>query len=204
MKSQFACPNCARMRRSHERYGYEIRPCGFCTDGQVVVDIEAIIETIAPLKNDRRVLRASRPRAAGFDAKPGKKPVYGAAYCWRMIRFDSGADMHLPVMAPDYVGVGWSTDEADKPLMAHLDAISDAIGNQLYGRVRMLRGAAAWGSALGFAGAEQVKAAVDREVGMPLSPNGFDVRGADESPEAALEAATDGDGNVDFDQLLEA
>jgi hypothetical protein len=193
------------MRRSHEKYGYEIRPCGYCGDtGQVEVDVVAILDAVAPVKNGVRALRRSRPCAPGFDRKITRNAVYGAAYVWRMIRFHCGADMHMPMMAGDYAGTGWLTNAEDKALLDHLEAIVDSIGNRLFGQMRMSRAAAAWGSALGFEGATQVRAAVEATAGMPLSSNGYDVRSSlHDSPEAVVENLVDEDGTV-HTELLEA
>jgi hypothetical protein len=194
----FPCPNCSRMRRMQEKYEREISFCHYCDDAyEVTVDIRAILDAVAPVKDGKASFRHSRPKAKGYDPAPGKHPVFGAAYVWRMIRFHSGADMHMPVMAPDYVGVGWLADASDKPLIEYLDKIADAIGEHLYGKTAMLRASAAWGSALGLQGADEVRRHVEQTAGMPLSSAGYDVGDADASPEAFVEEHLGEDGEFE-------
>lgn len=189
----FACPNCVRMQRCLEKYGWAVKPCDYCADThEVTVDSVAIAKAMIV----KGAFRRSRPKAVGYDPKPGKA-VFGAGYVWRMIRFHNGADMCMPVMAPDYVG-----GSENKELIDHLDKVVDAIGDALFGKVQMMRAAAGWGRALGLDSSGAVYAAVDKAVGMPMG-DGYDIGGADESPEAFIEHHTTEDGELDLAELAE-
>lgn len=199
---EFPCPSCEgekayRARSEWARKSPARSSCRFCAmTGSVTIDPEAIREALLVSRGrSKGTFRRSRP------ALPGDRGgVYGAAWVWRMLRFDTGADMCLPVMAGDYVGTGWIVREADRAVTDHLHAVESVLGVSLFGSARMARGAARWGQALGLEGADELSAVVEATVGMP-SGNGYAVGGADESPEAALEEVTDLDGNVDYDAL---
>ena len=175
---QFPCPSCARV----ERLGRPPRDCLNCGNERVVTLDPAAVRAALMSSRDGR-FRRSRPPL------PGEKGgVFGAAYVWRMIRFDTGADLHMPAMAGDYVGLGWVSNKTDAPLQQRLDELVDRIGTELFGSVATMRGAAAWGRALGMDGAARVYDAVESRVGMPMG-NGYAVGGRDDSPEAFLDGA---------------
>jgi len=163
--------------------------------GSVVIDSEAIAAALVSTRGKSKgKFRSSRPKL------PEEGGVYGAAYVWRMIRFDIGQDMTMPVMAGDYVGcIGARTDLTTQVLDV-LDEITDVVGKQMFGAMTM-RGAAAWGRVLGFEGAEEVYAKVDDLVGIPMG-NGSAIGNEVDSPEAAVESAMDGDGLIDFEDCL--
>lgn len=170
---QFPCPSCARV----ERLGRDLRDCLNCGNERVVTLDPAAIRSALMSSRDGR-FRRSRPPL------PGEKGgVFGAAYVWRMIRFDTGVDLHMPAMAGDYVGLGWVSNKTDAPLQERLDELVDRLGKELFGSVATLRGAAAWGRVLGVDGADRVYDEVDSRVGMPMG-NGYAVGGLDDSPEA--------------------
>lgn len=185
----YSCPECrfrARIDQRNREEGVPVRKrrtCPTCSGtGEVTVDPKAIFEALTVSRGAAKgSLRKSRP------ALPDEpKGVYGAAYIWRMIRFDNGMDMHMPVMAGDYVGLIGMKDEADKPLRLALEALINAIGNVLFGKVAMMRGAAAWGRVLGMEQGEEVYAKVESAVGMPMG-NGYAIGDMEDSPEAAVE-----------------
>ncbi len=192
------CPACAGDGRTAFRTG--TRPCRTCrTSGEVTIDPEAIAAA----------LLVSRGRTAGQFRRsrptlPEDGGVYGAAYVWRMIRFHAGHDMHLPIAATWYVGV-WASTEATKTVIDTLDTLTDTIGAQLFGKATMMRAAVRWGAALygGNApvGPDGPAAAVTfgqlAEALGVSGVDGLDIGGVDESPEAALTAALDLDGNLD-------
>lgn len=190
----YACPECGFRERVDEaarREGRPVRPrrtCPTCNGThEVTVDEAAILSAVTASRGPAKgTLRKSRPALP--DEKGG---VYGAAYVWRMIRFDNGMDMHLPMMAGDYVGLIGTRQESDEPLRQHLDAVIKSIGTTLFGEVAMMRGAASWGRVLGFEGGEEVYAKVEQAVGMPMSANGYAIGDETDSPEAAVEAMSE-------------
>lgn len=161
----FPCPECkgtTRVIYSHR----PSRPCTLCTAGTVTVDRNAIKDTLISTRGaNKGRLRRSRP------ALPQDGGVYGAAYCWRMIRFDVGADMTMPMAAPFYVG------NPGKEITAALDEASDALGAELFGKAAVLRGAARWhGAMTGDYRLADV-------LGVGVGTVGFDIGGITESPE---------------------
>ena len=132
----FPCPAC----KGSGRIIYSYRPsrvCDTCQNGTVTVDHEAIKNALISTQGlNKGRFRRSRPKL------PWDGGVYGAAYCWRMLRFDVGADMTMPVMAPGYVG------DPGKELKAALDAVTQSIGTELFGAPAMMRGSARWYGAL--------------------------------------------------------
>lgn len=162
----FPCPDCATTERYRlkaesgdtmyqgmfsRRQG---RSCGFCGNaGVVVVDSVAIEDAITSSRGKNKgSLRASRPKLSQDGG------IYGAAYVWRMIRFHNGMDMHMPVTAYDYLGMGWTVHEGERPLIAHLDCLVDSLGEKMFGKMRMLSGAASWGRVLGMEHGEDMAA----------------------------------------------
>lgn len=201
----YDCPECGfRARvdaraRAEGRTVYPRRTCPTCGGtSKVTVDPAAILTAVTVSRGpEKGKLRKSRP------ALPQDKGgAYGAAFVWRLIRFNNGSDLTMPVMAYDYVGLVGLRNPADDAVRAHLDALIDHVGNVLCGKLEMMRGAAAWGRVLGLPEADRVHAVVSATVGMPMG-NGYAVGDATDSPEAAVEAATDGDGNLDVEALAE-
>lgn len=188
--STFACPECARRERmdardrAEGRRVYTHRPCSYCMgSGTVTVDPQAIANAVTVSRGKAKgTLRRSRPALA--DEKGG---VYGAAWVWRMIRFDSGQDMHMPVMASEYIGISWVKQAEEDDLVKALEALSQSIGESLFGKVAMMRGAASWGRVLGMEGAEEVANKVEELVGLPMG-NGYALGDFTDSPEAAFDA----------------
>lgn len=146
--------------------------------------------------SDKGKLRKSRPALPNM-----KNGIYGAAYVWRIIRFDVGQDMCMPVMAYDYVGLIGSVQVEDEPLRQHLDTLVDLIGNELFGKIEMMRGAARWGQVLGFEGADDVAAVVAGTVGMPLG-NGSAIGDMFDSPEAVFDTFVTENGSLDIEELV--
>lgn len=189
----FTCPNCASRKRRAERDRAEGRApytyrdaCSYCSGtGEVTLDPKAIAEAIVTSRGRAKgTLRRSRPALAADGG------VYGAAWVWRMIRFDAGLDLHMPVMATEYVGLSWIKVAEEQSLQDALEGLSNALGNVLFSKIAMMRGAAAWGQVLGMENAEEVAAKVAAAVGLPMG-NGYAVGDAIDSPEAAVEEALD-------------
>jgi hypothetical protein len=161
----FECPCC----RGRGRILYSHRPsrvCGLCQDGKVTIDPEAIKQALISTQGRTKGrFRKSRPPL------PEDGGVYGAAYVWRMIRFDTGADMTMPVMAPLYVGF------PGKDITAALDQVSDRLGTEMFGFAATLRGAARWTGAL--TGDYRMADAL----GVVRGSVGTDIGGVEESPE---------------------
>lgn len=161
----FPCHGCGGLGRIL----YNDRPsreCGLCRKGTITVERGAIMDALISTQGrNKGRFRRSRPKL------PWDGGVYGAAYCWRMIRFDTGRDMTMPVMAPYYVG------NPGKELTAALDAVAESIGAELFGQAAMMRGTARWAGAL--TGDYRLADAL----GVGAGTVGTDIGGIDESPE---------------------
>ncbi|WP_431976006.1 hypothetical protein [Micromonospora haikouensis] len=202
MEKMFACPACAQRRAIAPR-----GTCWICGGTKTVtIDAPKIAAAIVASRGpDKGKLRRSRPALP--DEHNG---VYGAAYVWRMIRFHAGLDMHLPMMAPDYIGIGYILAPEDREILDYLDGLTNLLGGRLFGQVQMLRAAARWGLALHGDRAPSGEDGVwstngdgltlgqlAAALGVADCGNGLDVGGPNESPEARLESLLDGDGNLD-------
>lgn len=161
----YPCPQCKGRRRivySHR----PARECDTCQGGTVTLDREAIKNALMSTQGrNKGRFRRSRPKL------PWEGGVYGAAYCWRMIRFHTGRDMTMPMAAPFYVG------NPGRQLTAALDAIAESIGAELFGDLVMMRGGARWHGAL--TGDYRLADAL----GVGTGTVGTDIGGIEESPE---------------------
>lgn len=180
----YSCPGCATNERLRRMYPGDKRfdTCDVCGgSGVATVDPERIRAALTNSRTGR--FRTSRPKRISEGGQ------WGAYYTWRMIRFDSGQDMTMPVMAP-YDDSLHGSDANTRQIKGHLDQLVDQLGADFFGRVGMMRGAARWGKALGLPGADEVHDAVDRAVGVP-SGAGSDVGGFEDSPEFAVDNMLD-------------
>lgn len=138
------------------------RTCPTCSGaGVVVLDSAAVRSAIVSSRGAQKgLLRKSRP------ALPSEKNgVYGAAYVWRMIRFNSGLDMHIPVMVGDYAGLIGSLSNSDPVLRGHLHFLVKEFGVELFGVSDSMRGAGAWARVRG-AVSDEVARATENTVGL--------------------------------------
>lgn len=161
----FPCPQCKGSGRITSSYRPP-RECDICQGGIVTIDRDAIKSALISTQGrNKGRFRRSRPKLPWDDG------VYGAAYCWRMIRFDIGADMTMPVMAPGYAG------SPGKELTAALDEVTQSVGVELFGAAAMLRGTARWHGA--WTGDYRLADAL----GVGVGTVGTDIGGIEDSPE---------------------
>lgn len=140
----FGCPYCAFRNRPGRGIEPRPEPCRYCgsplgENGYVTLDLAAILGAIVATRGENKgKLRASAP----------DDTVFGARTVWRLIRFHIGADMSLPVMSFDYVGVVGIVNGPAEEVIDWCNIASEALAVGLFGARRALTATAAWGRVL--------------------------------------------------------
>lgn len=150
LEPQRDCPRCKGKGQTDNEWIYNhslgeghygTGPCKACkaTGKFVKPDFDAILNAITKTVkgSDRRAFRASQPKAANKFANLEEGRAY---YVWRMVRFHSGRDVTMPVVA-------MMVNDKD-PYTKELDAMADAVAKQCFGT--NMAAAYRWGNALGY------------------------------------------------------